>query len=46
MPPSGLSTENTSFIEPELLRVKDVERMVGNKRAKLNGLDDGGRYEN
>jgi hypothetical protein len=46
IPPSGLSKDNTSFIEPEFLRVKDVERMFGIKRGKLNGLDNGGRYEN
>jgi hypothetical protein len=44
--PSGLNKDNTSFIEPEFLRVKDVERMFGIKRGKLNGLVDGGRNEN
>ena len=37
---------NLHFIEPEFLRVKDVERMVGIKRGKLNGFVDGGRNEN
>jgi hypothetical protein len=45
-PPSVLSKDNTSYIEPEFLRVKDVERMFGIKRGKLNGLVDGGRNEN
>ena len=38
IPPSGLSKENTSFIEPEFLRVKDVEKMFGLKRGKLYAL--------
>ena len=36
--PSGLSKDNTSFIEPEFLRVKDVEKMFGLKRGKLYAL--------
>ena len=36
--PSGLSKDNTSFIEPEFLRVKDVEKMFGLKRGKLYPL--------
>ena len=36
--PSGLSKDNTSFIEPEFLRVKDVEKMFGLKRGKLYEL--------
>jgi len=38
IPPSGLSKDNTSFIEPEFLRVKDVEKMFGLKRGKLYAL--------
>ena len=37
-PPSVLSKDNTSFIEPEFLRVKDVEKMFGLKRGKLYAL--------
>ena len=36
--PSGLSKDNTSFIEPEFLRVKDVEKMFGLNRGKLYAL--------
>ena len=36
--PSGLSKDNTSFIEPEFLRVKGVEKMFGLKRGKLYAL--------
>ena len=36
--PSGLSKDNTSFIEPEFLRVKDVEKMFRLKRGKLYAL--------
>ena len=36
--PSGLSKDNTSFIEPEFLRVKDGEKLFGLKRGKLYAL--------
>ena len=35
---SDLGDDNTSFIEPEFLRVKDVEKMFGLKRGKLYAL--------
>ena len=38
IPPLGLSKDNTSFIEPEFLRIKDVEKMFGLKRGKLYAL--------